>query len=417
MKRGPLLLASLLIVGAVTLAADKGGSYNVRLTQEGGVVLQGRATFKKDGVEVATSSGTKKVPFRLVKEIDEIDADDPPPENERARDRLSFDDRVRGIEKKPGDDARAQGRQWASLGEWAKKRGLDAEAKKAFDKAIELNPDETDARRGLGQAKDADGTWKPAAEVFTNKRAALGASTDAAALYELAKWAMKERLDEQAVSTVDPLIAKDAFNKQLLAFLRPITDRRNQVTTLGFPCRGRWRASQDPSHHHESKTYAVYAIDFYYEQDGKAWKNDGKKLEDHYAWDKPVYAVADGTVIGVSDEYPDNEIGKVPAGDLQMKNNNVCIVHSSNETSWYIHMKKGSAKVKVGDRVKRGDVVAAVGNSGASYHPHLHYTLVDPHRLSIPWKCDDWNLLTDDGSKIKMKHARVLEGQLCEIPE
>lgn len=408
------LLAGLLLLGTVSLAADKGGSYQVRLTEEGGALLQGHATFKKDAIELQTSSGSKKIPYRLVKEIEEIDPDAPPPENERAKDRLSYDERADRLTRKPADDAKSAARQWSSLGEWARKHGLADEAKKSFEKALELNTDDPDARRGLGQAKDADGSWQPLTVVFGKKKLALPATADANALYELARWAAKQGLEKEALDTIAPLNAKDPFSKSLLSFLRPITDRCRQDVTLGFPLRGRWRASQDPSHHHEAKTYAVYAIDFYMEKDGKTWDGDGRKLADHYAWGQPVYAVADGIVCGIQNDYPDNEIGKVPAGDLQLKNNNVCVVHSSNETSWYIHLKKGSAKVKVGDHVKKGQVLGEIGNSGASSVPHLHYTLVDFRRLSIPWKCDDWWLVQEDGSKVHMKHARVLEGQLCE---
>jgi murein DD-endopeptidase MepM/ murein hydrolase activator NlpD len=418
MKRA-LLLASLALVASIALAGDKGGTYEVRVTQEGGSVLSGKLTFKKDAVEVATSGGSKKVPFRLVKEIEEVDLD-APNENERARDRLAFEEKIRGIEKKPADDDKGRGRQCSSLGDWARKKGLAEEARRAYEKAVELYPDEETARRFLGQARDADGSWQPAGAIFAKKRGALPATAEPNALYDLARWANKQGLVDEALSVIDPLADKDAFNKPLLSFLRPITDGCAQVTTLGLPLRGVWRASPDPSRHHEAKTYAVYAIDFYCEKDGKAWKGDGKKLEDHYAWDQPVYAVADGIVNGVWNDYPDNEINKLPPGDLQMKNNNVCIQHTPTELSWYIHMKKGSAKVKVGDRVKKGDVIATVGNSGASAQPHLHYTLVrrtGKTSVSVPWKLDGWNLLTDDGSKIHMKRARVLEGQLCEFPE
>ena len=44
----------------------------------------------------------------------------------------------------------------------------------------------------------------------------------------------------------------------------------------------------------------------------------------------------------------------------------------------YAHVRKGSAKVKVGDVVRAGDVLAEVGNAGFSTEPHLHlayYTL------------------------------------------
>jgi murein DD-endopeptidase MepM/ murein hydrolase activator NlpD len=37
----------------------------------------------------------------------------------------------------------------------------------------------------------------------------------------------------------------------------------------------------------------------------------------------------------------------------------------------------GSLRVKTGERVKRGQVLALVGNSGNSTEPHLHFHIVD----------------------------------------
>src|SRR5207253_5277058 len=43
----------------------------------------------------------------------------------------------------------------------------------------------------------------------------------------------------------------------------------------------------------------------------------------------------------------------------------------------YAHVQPGSLRVKVGDRVKRGQVVALLGNSGNSTEPHVHFQIAD----------------------------------------
>ncbi|HZA21424.1 MAG TPA: M23 family metallopeptidase, partial [Dehalococcoidia bacterium] len=43
----------------------------------------------------------------------------------------------------------------------------------------------------------------------------------------------------------------------------------------------------------------------------------------------------------------------------------------------YAHFQPGSIRVKEGDRVKQGDVLALVGSSGNSLAPHLHFHVMD----------------------------------------
>lgn len=51
----------------------------------------------------------------------------------------------------------------------------------------------------------------------------------------------------------------------------------------------------------------------------------------------------------------------------------VVIDHGGNISTLYQHIKKGTIKVKVGDKVKRGQVIAGVGSTGDSTGPHLHF--------------------------------------------
>jgi murein DD-endopeptidase MepM/ murein hydrolase activator NlpD len=44
--------------------------------------------------------------------------------------------------------------------------------------------------------------------------------------------------------------------------------------------------------------------------------------------------------------------------------------------AFYAHLKPGSVAVKVGDKLKRGQVLAQLGNSGNTSEAHLHFQLM-----------------------------------------
>lgn len=89
------------------------------------------------------------------------------------------------------------------------------------------------------------------------------------------------------------------------------------------------------------------------------------RIQMHYGLDistnvgNPVSAPADGIVISVS---VDRFYGK-----------NVMISHGFGLTTLYGHLN-GFA-VKVGQKVKRGDVIGYVGQTGKAVGPHLHYEI------------------------------------------
>ena len=43
----------------------------------------------------------------------------------------------------------------------------------------------------------------------------------------------------------------------------------------------------------------------------------------------------------------------------------------------YAHMQTGSVRVKVGQRLRTGEVIGLLGNSGNTTAPHLHFGIVD----------------------------------------
>ncbi len=96
-----------------------------------------------------------------------------------------------------------------------------------------------------------------------------------------------------------------------------------------------------------------------------------EQKEDFYCYNKPVLAPADGYVYTISNIAGDNEINQV---DTRKNWGNTIIINHLNGLYTQIsHLKKDSFKVRTGDFVTKGTVVAACGNSGRSPEPHLHF--------------------------------------------
>jgi murein DD-endopeptidase MepM/ murein hydrolase activator NlpD len=132
--------------------------------------------------------------------------------------------------------------------------------------------------------------------------------------------------------------------------------------------------------------------------DGHTHKGDGTHLADYYDYGRDVLAVADGTVVEVatdgteaddrlrrpgesSEDFEKRTVQEQTA--LLLKSykavigNYVVVRHAGGEFSHYAHLKQGSVRVKVGDAVTRGQVLAQLGQTGNSTEPHLHFQLTD----------------------------------------
>lgn len=109
---------------------------------------------------------------------------------------------------------------------------------------------------------------------------------------------------------------------------------------------------------------------------GFGWRNDPftKVKKFHYGMDftaprgTPVYATGDGRV-----ERADNRATGY--------GNHIRLNHGYGYTSLYAHLYKYN--VRVGQRVKRGDLIGFVGSTGRSEAPHLHYEIyMDGERIN-----------------------------------
>jgi len=121
-----------------------------------------------------------------------------------------------------------------------------------------------------------------------------------------------------------------------------------------------------------------FAIDWVRIRDeGKTFQGDEKDNKNYYAYGNDALAVADGVVTEVKDGIPENIPGRdsraVPITLETVGGNHVILDIGGGHFAFYAHLQPGSLRVKLGDKVRRGQVVGLVGNSGNSTEPHLHF--------------------------------------------
>jgi murein DD-endopeptidase MepM/ murein hydrolase activator NlpD len=117
------------------------------------------------------------------------------------------------------------------------------------------------------------------------------------------------------------------------------------------------------------------------DEEGRSFTGDRLLNDSYYAEGKDAIAVADGIVVATKDSIPENIPGAnsraVPITLETVGGNHVILDIGGGRYAFYAHLKPGSLRVKVGDRVKRGQTVGLVGNSGNSTEPHLHFHIMD----------------------------------------
>ncbi len=189
-----------------------------------------------------------------------------------------------------------------------------------------------------------------------------------------------------------------------------------------FPLKGAWLMASFPmleSHHRFIATNEFAADFFKVDNEGQTFKDDSAVAENWYAYGQEVAAAADGVVVAVdNDETQDRAFlvhrpGETPeargqrVGDEMQSRilhhfpgaalgNHVTLRHEKDgvvEYSSYMHLKTGSVRVKVGDQIAQGQVIAQVGDTGDTPVAHLHFQLnAGPDLLtsrSLPFRFSD----------------------------
>jgi hypothetical protein len=180
--------------------------------------------------------------------------------------------------------------------------------------------------------------------------------------------------------------------------LAPLPVVQDKAIVVAPPLRGQWIAGDSVNNRPDAAHRRAVLVD-----NGRAWlaqrfaidwvqietvngaattfKGPEDKNESYFCYDQPIYSVAAGKVVDASDGMAENvpHSGKY-AVTIDFNNaagNHIVVEIAPHRYVLYAHMRPGTLQVKVGDRVRSGQVLGHVGNTGSSTEPHLHMHIDD----------------------------------------
>ncbi|HEU5481950.1 MAG TPA: M23 family metallopeptidase [Sphingomicrobium sp.] len=122
-----------------------------------------------------------------------------------------------------------------------------------------------------------------------------------------------------------------------------------------------------------------FAIDWeQLDEQNRMFDGEKEKLSSWKYYGAPIYSVADGTVVNLWDESDEQVPGPPEPVSTEAIGGNMLVVDiGGGAYAFYAHLQRGSLKAKLGDKVKAGQVLGLLGNTGNSTAPHLHFHLMD----------------------------------------
>ena len=144
--------------------------------------------------------------------------------------------------------------------------------------------------------------------------------------------------------------------------------------------------------HHLAAYNQHFALDLVRLEGGRIFTGEpGDANATVNSWEQPLVSPADGAVVVARDGMEDSD-GTNFVTELEDAAGNVIVIEL--DSGFFVvlaHLRHGTLRVSEGDRVRKGDPLALVGNSGNTTMPHLHLQvqthpdLWDPDNRSVPF--------------------------------
>lgn len=259
-------------------------------------------------------------------------------------------------------------------------------------------------------------------------------------------WATFDTLEAVPATVRQKLSVKiGTYPEELTIETAPIPVGRGAIG-ISFPFGGdHWLAANGPSNTSGHRRALIpidghaaiaqrFAIDWVrLRDDGKTFQGDEKDNKNYLAYGTEALAVADGVVTETKDGIPENIPGEnsraVPITLETVGGNHVILDIGGGHFAFYAHLQPGSLRVKLGDKVRRGQVVGLVGNSGNSTEPHLHFHIENassplgaeglPYALlsfDVVGSGFGWKPADAKGPAVTHKNEMPLENDVVNIP-
>lgn len=156
-----------------------------------------------------------------------------------------------------------------------------------------------------------------------------------------------------------------------------------QLPAVGLPFEGDWVVTQGFNGGITHLGKWQYALDFEVAgENGQAARPDSSRLGDYPSCDAPITSPVAGRIVRVMDDIRDNPIG---GNNLADNWGNSVVIEIGPELFLQLsHFRYRGIKVREGDRVRAGQLLGFLGNSGRSPLPHLHMQMQLSPEIGAP---------------------------------